>query len=91
MLAFKKDMEAFESLNTQVLGVSSDSMSTLEKFAEKHGIAFPLISDGDKKIKSLYSGKRINYLIDKEGTIRLIQKGIPANEYFLEKIKALER
>ena len=84
-------MEAFESLNTQVLGVSSDSISKLKKFAEKNGITLPLISDGDKKIKSLYSGKRINYLIDKEGTIRLIQKGIPANEYFLEKIKALER
>jgi peroxiredoxin Q/BCP len=84
-------MESFEGLNTQVLGVSSDSMSTLKKFAEKHEIAFPLISDGDKTLKTLYSGKRINYLIDKEGTIRLIQKGIPANDYFLEKIKALER
>jgi len=84
-------MEAFEGLNTQVLGVSSDSMSTLNSFAEKHGIVFPLISDGDGNMKTLYSGKRINYLIDKEGTIRLIQKGIPANDYFLEKIKALGR
>ena len=73
------------------MGVSSDSLNTIKKFAERYGITFPLISDGDKKIKSLYSGKRINYLIDKNGTIRLIQNGIPSNEFFLDKIKALEK
>lgn len=66
-------------------------MNTLKRFAEKNGIQFPLISDGGKKIRSLYSGKRINFLIDREGTVRLVQNGIPANEYIIEKIRALER
>ena len=89
MLAFKKDIEKFEGLNTQVLGVSSDNMATLDRFAEQHGISFPLIADTKAELKTLYSNKRVNYLIDKEGVVRLIQKGVPANEELLEKIRAM--
>jgi peroxiredoxin Q/BCP len=64
-------------------------MGTLNSFAAEHGITFPLISDKDGKLKSLYSSRRINYLIDMEGTVRVIQKGVPANKYFIEKIKSL--
>ena len=66
-------------------------METLKDFAEKHGITFPLISDLDGKLKTLYSKKRINYLIDQSGTIQMIQNGVPKNEYFMEKIRALEK
>ncbi len=90
-MAFKLDLERFESLNTQVLGVSSDSMETLNRFAAEHNITFPLIPDAGGKLKSLYSKGRINYLIDREGTIRLIQKGVPKNRSFLEKIQAMDR
>jgi hypothetical protein len=40
-------------------------------------------------VKKLYSGQRINYLIDKEGTIRLIVRGVPDNSKIIDKIKAL--
>jgi len=90
-LAFKRDLETFESLSTQVLGVSADSMEALNVFAENHGITFPLISDVGGKLKSLYSKKRINYLIDRNGIIQMIQNGVPKNEYFIEKIQALEK
>jgi peroxiredoxin len=66
-------------------------MDKLKTFSEKHGITFPLISDGDKNLKSLYSKKRINYLIDRDGTVQMIQNGVPKNEYFIDKIQALEK
>ena len=66
-------------------------METLNAFAEEHGITFPLISDVDGKLKSLYSRKRINYLVDLSGVVHMIQNGIPKNRYFIEKIRALEK
>lgn len=71
--------------------MSSDGIDTLKAFADENGITFPLISDAGGKLKSLYSKKRINYLIDRNGVIQMIQNGIPKNEYFIEKIRALEK
>jgi len=71
--------------------VSGDNLEILNAFAEKHGIIFPLISDVDGKLKSLYSKKRINYLVDRSGVVKMIQNGVPKNEYFIEKIRALEK
>ena len=82
-------METFESLNTQVLGVSGDSINTLKVFAKTNGITFPLISDADGKLKALYSTRRINYLLDPGGKILMIQNGVPKNELFIGKLRAL--
>ena len=82
-------MEILEGLNTQVMGISKDSMDTVKRFANEFGITYPLISDGGGFVKKLYSGERINYLIDKKGTIRLIVRGVPDNSVIIEKIKAL--
>jgi peroxiredoxin len=66
-------------------------MEVLNAFAEKHSITFPLISDVDGALKSLYSKKRINYLVDRSGVVQMIQNGVPKNEYFIEKLRALEK
>jgi len=88
--AFQKDIKRFEDLNTQVLGVSSDSIETHKKFTEEYGITFPLISDADKSVRKLYGKGRITYLIDRNGVIQYIQEGVPKNRKFLKKIKKLE-
>jgi peroxiredoxin Q/BCP len=82
-------MASLEGLNTQVMGISGDSMDTVERFAEQFGITYPLVTDKGGAVKKLYSGQRINYLIDKEGTIRLIVRGVPDNRVIMDKIKAL--
>jgi len=89
MQSFQRDLEKFELLDTQVLGVSGDSLKTHHKFAEKFNIAFPLISDEKKQIKDRYGRNRITYLIDKKGIIRFIQKGVPENNDFLKQIRKL--
>lgn len=88
--AFQKDIKRFEDLNTQVLGVSSDSIETHKEFTEEYGITFPLISDADKSVRKLYGKGRITYLIDKNGIIQYIQEDVPKNSKFLKKIKKLE-
>jgi len=90
LLAFQKDITRFEDLNTQVLGVSYDSIETHKKFTAEYGITFPLISDENKAVRNLYGKGRITFLIDKKGIIQHIQDGVPKNKKFLKKIKELE-
>ena len=91
MQAFQRDLEEFESLNAQVLGVSTDSLKTHGKFAGEHGLSFPLIADEDGKVARLYPGGRVTYIIDKEGIVRFVQKGVPDNDLLLRELKKLPR
>jgi peroxiredoxin Q/BCP len=88
--AFQKDIKRFEDLNTQVLGVSYDSIETHKKFAQEYGITFPLIADEKKAVRIMYGKGRITFLIDKKGIIRYIQEGVPKNRKFIKQIKKLE-
>ena len=91
MGALQKDIKSFERLDTQVLGVSKDSLDSHHKFAEELHLTFPLISDPDGKLIDLYASGRIAFLIDKQGTVQMIVEGMPDNKKILEKIKILEQ
>ncbi len=84
------DLEKFEKLNTQVIGISPDSLESHEKFSEKYGLTFPLVSDVDGLVKRLYGKGRITYLIDRKGIIRFIQEGVPDNKDLLKKIGEID-
>mgnify|MGYP001816544727 FL=1 len=74
----------FKRANTVIFGVSRDSLVSHEKFKEKQGFKFDLISDPDEKLckkfdviheKSLYGRKfmgvvRSTFLIDADGKLR---------------------
>ena len=65
-----------------VFGVSRDGQESHEKFIEAHGLPFPLISDSGSSLIKAYGverlwgliglPKRVTYVIDKEGVIRLV-------------------
>ena len=80
---FSERYPQFMEKGAVVLGVSKDTVASHKKFEEKYGLAFPLLSDVDKKVieaydvwkeKKLY-GKvsmgvlRTTYLIDEDGVI----------------------
>ena len=88
---FQKDIESFERLDTQVLGVSKDSLNSHNKFAAKLNLTFPLISDPDEKLTALYASGRIAFLIDKQGVVQMIVKGMPENEEIINRIEKLEK
>ena len=81
MQAFQKNLEKLEAADTQVLGISMDSTFSNAEWAKQIGVTFPLLSDwgGDiTKTYGLYNekykiGRRINYVIDKEGKITDVQ------------------
>ena len=81
MQNFQANLQKLEAADTQVLGVSMDSPFSNAAWAEKINVTFPLLSDwgGDVTRKyGLYNdktkiGRRVNFLIDKEGKIAEIQ------------------
>jgi peroxiredoxin len=82
-LAFQLDLPKFESLDTQVLGVSVDHIGAQQAFAEKLGLTYPLVDDFSRDIVQKYGvmddnsgsaffryAKRAYVIIDKQGIVR---------------------
>lgn len=46
-VSFRDNYSIFEEMGYQVIGVSKDSEASHIKFAEKHGLPFPLVADTD--------------------------------------------
>jgi peroxiredoxin len=93
----------FEGMNTQVLGVSVDSVPCLKAWAKSlGGISFPLLSDfwPHGRVADLYgvlrqegTSERAIFLIDREGIIRYIDihdiNDLPNNEILFEELAKL--
>jgi len=87
MKAFQNDIERFEKLNTQVLGISADSLETHEAFAKQLKLSFPLVVD-DGTIRGIYGSGRITHLVDQQGIVRYVHKGMPDNEQLLQELES---
>ncbi|MCK5290876.1 MAG: peroxiredoxin [Thermoplasmata archaeon] len=90
----------FENLNTEIVGISTDSIKSHEKFARKYDLDFTLLSDRDKTICNScgvtgltgMTAKRTTFLLDKEGVIRTIWENVSVKghaEDVLNKVKEL--
>jgi peroxiredoxin len=81
MQNFQANLQKLEAADTQVLGVSMDSSFSNAAWAEKINVTFPLLSDWGGDVTKKYGlydekrkiGRRVNFLIDKEGKIIEIQ------------------
>lgn len=78
--SFRDSYESFIKADSEVIGVSSDSIKSHEKFAQNHRLPFPLVSDEKGELRKLYQVPktlgflpgRVTYVIDKQGIIRHI-------------------
>lgn len=82
----------FRKLGAEIVGVSRDSLRAHEKFVNKVGIPYPLVSDEDEVLcrafdvlreKSLYGRKyvgidRSTFLFDRAGRLRESWRGVTA-------------
>lgn len=77
---FRDSYEAFKDAGAEVVGVSSDSVSSHEGFAAKHKLPFILLADGGGRVRKEYGVKatfgilpgRVTYVIDGQGVVRHI-------------------
>ena len=85
----------YEAAGAVVLGVSRDPVPRLRAFADKYGLAFPLLSDEDHAVaeaygvwveKSMYGRKffgneRTTFVIDGEGVVREVLRKVKPAEH----------
>ncbi len=45
---FNDKLAEFARINTEVIGISADSVASHDKFKKKYGLTFPLVSDENK-------------------------------------------
>ncbi len=101
--AFRDEFAAFKKQGAVVLGVSTDSAQSHDKFADKYKLPFTLVSDEDKKIvhaygvwgqKSFMGRKfqgthRVTFLIGPDGRIKRIWPAVKPAEHAKEVLAAL--
>jgi thioredoxin-dependent peroxiredoxin len=76
--SFRDEHEQFGNLKAEVVGISSDSVDSHQRFVEKHGLPFDLLSDEGGEVRKLYGVTntlglfpgRVTYVIDEEGVVR---------------------
>jgi peroxiredoxin Q/BCP len=56
--SFRDQFQDFQDLGAEVLGISSDSVESHQKFKKKHRLPFTLISDPDRKLEKSFGVKR---------------------------------
>ncbi|WP_200875582.1 peroxiredoxin [Hymenobacter sp. IS2118] len=79
--SFRDQYEDFKDLGAEVVGISSDSEKSHQKFTAKHRLPFQLLADEKGDVRKLYEVPRallgllpgrVTYVIDSEGIIRYI-------------------
>ena len=79
--SFRDQYEDFKDLGAEVVGISSDSEQSHQKFTQKHRLPFELLADTEGKVRKLYEVPRallglllgrVTFVIDKAGVIQYI-------------------
>ncbi len=79
--SFRDSYEDFSAMGCEVIGISSDSISSHERFAANHRLNFTLLADTEKKVRKLFGvpksflgllDGRVTYIVDKKGIVRSI-------------------
>lgn len=100
---FRDKLEQFKKKGTVIFGVSKDSLDSHQKFIEKYGLTFSLLSDEDHAVsekygvykeKSMYGKKywgieRSTFVIDPEGKLKAIFRKVKIENHIEEVLEAL--
>jgi thioredoxin-dependent peroxiredoxin len=102
---FRDSYEDFRELDTEILGVSRDSLKSHEGFKAKHSFPFDLIADEDEKLcklfdvikeKTLYGKQylgidRSTFVIDKKGILRHEFRGVKVDGHVAHVLDAIKK
>ena len=103
--SFRDHFQSFRSNNTEIVGVSRDSIQSHEKFIHKYALPFDLISDEDEKVcqlfevikeKNMYGKKymgieRSTFIIDVNGILIHEWRKVKVNNHVEEVLNTLEQ
>jgi thioredoxin-dependent peroxiredoxin len=101
--SFRDLRQVFAERGAEILGVSTDSLRSHQKFRDKFGLPFPLLSDVDHQVAARYGvwqqrkfmGRefmgvaRTTFVIDKDGTIKAVFPNVKVDGHADEVLAAL--
>ena len=101
---FRDNYASFQQLNTEILGVSRDSIKSHENFKAKQAFPFELLSDEDESVcqlfdvikeKNMYGKKvmgieRSTFIIDAKGVLRREWRKVKVNGHVDEVLEAVK-
>ena len=81
---YRDNLASFEGLGVQVVAINSQSLESHERFARKHDLSFPLVSDPDQRVCKAYGAvgllgmtKRALALVGPDGRVRWLKTDFP--------------
>ena len=96
---FRDQYEDFQRLGAEVVGVSSDSSASHQRFAAKHRLPFTLLSDAGGAVRRLYGipsslgliPGRVTFVIDRDGVVRhVLNSQLDFKRHISESLASLE-
>ena len=101
---FRDSYKVFKKLNTEILGVSRESIKSHENFKSKQNFPFELLSDPDErvckafdvmKLKSMYGREymgvdRSTFFVNAEGKVVKVWRGVKVKGHVAEVLEAVE-
>jgi peroxiredoxin Q/BCP len=97
--SFRDSYAAIGAYDAIIVGVSRDSAESHRAFKEKHGLAYPIITDEDGSLAETYEVRsllplirpRVTYVIDKGGVVRAaFRHDIAIGRHLQDTLTALE-
>lgn len=83
MCSMRDNLAAYNGMNAEVIGISVDSLFTLDRFKKEHNLNFTLLSDFNKEAATAYGclydsfvfdmlgvAKRSAFVVDGQGVLR---------------------
>jgi peroxiredoxin Q/BCP len=98
--SFRDQYEDFKDLGAEVIGISSDSASSHQKFTQQFKLPFILLSDSGKTIRRLFGVPaglfgilpgRVTYVADKTGTIIMVFDSMMAKRHIPKALEAIRK
>ncbi|MFE3868922.1 peroxiredoxin [Flavobacterium sp. LS2P90] len=98
--SFRDQYEDFKDLGAEVIGISSDSQGSHQKFAKQYKLPFILLSDSDKRIRKLFGVPagmfgllpgRVTYVTDKNGVIQMVFDSMLATKHIPKALAAIKK
>jgi peroxiredoxin Q/BCP len=96
--SFRDAYEDFQEAGAEVIGVSSDSQASHEKFAKRHHLPFTLLSDAQGNLRKKYGVPatfgllpgRVTFVIDRQGVVRhVFNSQLQATRHVKEALAAI--
>lgn len=97
---FRDQYEEFTDLGAEVIGISSDSEKSHQRFAKRFRLPFTLLSDPNQKVKRLFGVKkgllgmlpgRETFIFGKDGNLIFRFEAVSADPHIRKAIKILKK